>query len=400
MSKLDPWCINPFIGIYIDTKGRYKLCCVSKPIENMTLENNSIEEIFSSDIMNKIRKDMLYNKKSDLISHYCTSCIEEDATTGVDSQRIHDNKQYKFKNRSKTSVKFFEKNQTNYDILNIQFMDINLVGNLCNYKCIMCTPFCSSRLAAENAMHSKTIEKSPSLILPFSSEKNKNNFLDSLSDTLHNIEKIYFRGGEVFIDPDFERVLKVFSELTNAKNMHIHITTNCSVIPNYIFNYKRSFKQLTISVSIDGIGDKIEYIRFGSSWKKIDENIDKLLKNDMQIQFNIAVQMLNVGYIDEIYNYMLAKKINPKLTYLIHVQIPQYFDCVYLPETIKSKYLHKLKKDTNSKYYKDKIFKLLDYTPSDNPFFDQGIKKLKYYDVVRKNSLLKNFPEFKEYYPQ
>jgi MoaA/NifB/PqqE/SkfB family radical SAM enzyme len=392
-----PWCINPFITFSISSDGKYRLCCQSREIENYDINNMHVEDYFSSEFINNIRHDMLNKNMSKEIYYLCKSCIKEE-DKGLVSKRMKDNRSHNRKPKTIKSVNNFIKNSNGYDILNIRFLDINMLGNLCNYKCIMCWYKSSSRISAENVINNLNIDNNESIIVPYDSEKSKKIFFDTIFDIFQTVDKINFFGGEPLIHPDFEEIIEKLSNSHNANNIEVYIISNGSHIPDYIFSKSKKFKNFKLLISIDGVSDKAEYIRFGTKWRIFHNNIDKLVYNNINLTFNVAIQMLNVGYMDEIYGYLINKKIKENQIFNCYVNYPEYFDAINLPAEIKQSYLNRLEKDKNYKFYQSKVESILKSEFYDNKIFKDGISKLKFYDKIRKNNLLDNFPEFSEYY--
>jgi MoaA/NifB/PqqE/SkfB family radical SAM enzyme len=181
--------------------------------------------------------------------------------------------------------------------------------------------------------------------------------------------------------------------------MEVYIISNGSKIPDYIYEKSKKFKRFRLMISIDGIKDKAEYIRYGTKWDIFNSNINNLLKNKIDTKFNIAIQLLNVGYMDEIYKYLIDEKriLNDDI-YNCYVNFPEYFDAMNLPFEIKKMYYEKLKKDKNFNLYSHKVIPLLISDARVEKNYKDGMNKLKFFDKIRKNNLLKNFPEFEKDY--
>lgn len=396
--SVDPWCINPFITFAISSDGKYRLCCQSREIEQYNINNLPVEEFFSSEFMNDIRDSMLTKTKNDTIEHLCHGCIKEDEK-GVVSKRVKDNRLHKNKVKTIKSVESYINSQNNYDILNIRFLDINMLGNLCNFKCIMCWYKASSRISSENILNDSNHTEKNSLILPYNTEQSKKKFFNTIYDIFENVDKINFYGGEPLIHPDFEEILDNLSKSNRAKNIQVYVITNGSKIPNYLYHKIKKFANFKLLISIDGVRDKAEYIRYGTKWSILENNIKNLLENNVDLTFNIAIQLLNVGYIDEIYKFLIKEyNIKNENIYNCYVNLPNYFDAIHLPNDLKDVYLNKLIKDSNYKLYADKVISLLTNKNRNEEIFKTGIEKLKYYDKIRKNCLLDSFPEFEKYY--
>ena len=64
------------------------------------------------------------------------------------------------------------------------------------------------------------------------------------------------------------------------KNINLMIVTNNSIFPNEKWReYLTRFKSLNYNVSIDGINDVAEFVRYGTKWSRFERNFDKQLKH-------------------------------------------------------------------------------------------------------------------------
>ena len=174
-----------------------------------------------------------------------------------------------------------------------------------------------------------------------------------------------------------------------ANKLKITTLTNATKIPDHLFQYKKAFKRLSFNISIDGIEKKDEYIRTGTVWKKKIENIKKL-QSAYDIGFEITVQTLNVGYLDDIQIYLKENfnKTSPLSNILV---TPSYFAVDCLPNPIKRDYQQK-----SQRYITEDISNLLKLNvPPDNNLFIEGIKFLKLCDKRNNTNFLDEWPEFK-----
>ena len=53
------------------------------------------------------------------------------------------------------------------------------------------------------------------------------------------------------------------------------------------------------SVSIEFWGDKNDYLRYGSKWDDIMNNVRKFKEHDVKISWHSTVNALNIGYLNE-----------------------------------------------------------------------------------------------------
>jgi hypothetical protein len=100
-----------------------------------------------------------------------------------------------------------------------------------------------------------------------------------------------------------------------AQNIEIHYNTNTTVIPKLGLELWPHFKSVEIALSIDDVGDRFEYQRYGAKWKETLANLDKFKKlrrqsNNTTLQICVTVNTLNIYYLDELCAWMPRQKFN------------------------------------------------------------------------------------------
>lgn len=165
----------------------------------------------------------------------------------------------------------------------IEFLDISL-NNQCNLACRMCNSLSSSKWA--------DILKENTYV--------KNNFNDVIKHIdAEKVNKITYVGGEPFITPEIKDVLEW------AANYNIGFTfdTNCTFYPE---KYEHLLKQIPVmyaSFSIDGTGEVNDYIRHGSNYNVVIENLKRWR------DFKITKGMKSITTVVQAYNFHDLKNI-------------------------------------------------------------------------------------------
>jgi hypothetical protein len=169
-----------------------------------------------------------------------------------------------------------------------------ILDTTCNAACIHCGP-------TQSSLWRKEIQKDKK-IFHIQPEHNINNMVDQIKSTvdLDEIKHFHFWGGEPLLT---DTHLKFLCDLKDKKNIELSYTTNCSIVPSSeIVNFWKQFKKITIYLSIDGIKETFNYIRWPLNWEKIESNL-KLFKNinldNLYYHFNYATIPLNVFYFDK-----------------------------------------------------------------------------------------------------
>jgi hypothetical protein len=270
------FCALPWIHLATRPNGDVRVCCTANAsgaghdddktaglIKNegkiLNLLDHSVEEIWNSDDMKQIRLQMLNDK----IPRTCTKCFEEE-NKGITSKRQWETEQWKERLDLNSIV-----SRTGEDgtlPVEIPYFDLRL-GNLCQLKCIMCSPHDSSSWIKDWKLqypNYKTIE------LKQDQDWNrkydytwyqKGNFLDTMKGQAENIKELYFAGGEPLLIPEHYKILQFMVDSGSAKNCVLRYNSNGLELSDKLFDLWNHFKEVRFNFSIDAVGEKI--ITFG-----------------------------------------------------------------------------------------------------------------------------------------
>ena len=351
----------PWIHLATRPNGDVRVCCTSNAsgadlvdskevglvTQNgsiMNLRDNSIAEVWNSNYMKSTRVDMLAGN----IPSSCTKCFDEESK-GIVSKRQWETKVWNERIDIQAIV-----DQTTEDghlPVNIPYFDLRL-GNLCQLKCVMCSPHDSSSWIKDWKLQTpkyKTIELKQD---QHWDDRNrdytwyqKGSFLDTMKDQAHFIKELYFAGGEPLLIPEHYKILEFMIESDNAKNCILRYNSNGLELPDKLFDLWSHFKQIKFNFSIDALGKHNDYIRYPSKWEDVETNLRKLDNTPDNVVVNIAcaVQLLNVLYITDLARWKIQsnfKKINLApfgggVIGLHLVYLPSYLNVKVLPLELK-----------------------------------------------------------------
>jgi len=158
-----------------------------------------------------------------------------------------------------------------------------------------------------------------------------------------------------------------------------------------------------LGISIDGIEEKFEYMRYPAKWDLLLENLKKyqtlsLKYPSIELSVCITASLLNVYYLPEFVNFFLQLGFSCGVN-LVHR--PDYLNMRIAPITVKQKIIDKLE---NSHYFvdgwKEKMSAIANFIKLDHEDSPQLIQEFweytNKYDVLRKESYADTFPEFYE----
>jgi MoaA/NifB/PqqE/SkfB family radical SAM enzyme len=356
------FCPLPWIHLATRPNGDVRLCCTANASGageedtkdaglvtangvNMNLQTSTLAEVWNSNYMKTIRLQMLDNK----IPSSCTKCFKEE-DSGITSKRQWETVVWKERLDIDSIVANTQIDGTLP--VDIPYFDLRL-GNMCQLKCIMCSPHDSSSWIKEWKIQYpkyKTIELQTDQRWDSDFDYTwykKGSFLDDMRSNAYNIRELYFAGGEPLLIPEHYKILEFMVETGAANLCVLRYNSNGLELPEKLFDLWNHFKQVKFNFSIDAVGTKNDYIRYPSKWENVVANLKLLDDTPDNITVNIAcaVQVLNVLTVPELVHWkesMNFKKINlpPYGAGLIGthlVYLPSYLNVRVLPKHLKDK---------------------------------------------------------------
>jgi MoaA/NifB/PqqE/SkfB family radical SAM enzyme len=361
------FCPLPWIHIATRPNGDVRLCCtanasgagladvkdaglVKQDGVNMNFRNHTLGEVWNSQFMRDTRLTMLDGRKPES----CLKCYKEE-DNGIVSKRQWETKVWSERIDLDNIVA-----QTAADgslPVNVPYFDLRL-GNMCQLKCIMCSPHDSSAWIKEwkaQLPKYKTIELKTDQHWDIDFDYTwyqKSSFLDDMRSQASNIRELYFAGGEPLLIPEHYKILEFMVETGAAKDCVLRYNSNGMELPEKLFELWNHFKEIKFNFSVDAVGVQNEYIRYPSKWTTLVQNLERLDDTPSNVTVNIAcaVQLLNVSYLPDLVHWKNSKnfkKVNlpPYGAGLIGthlVYLPSYLNVRVLPEHIKKRVSEKI----------------------------------------------------------
>jgi MoaA/NifB/PqqE/SkfB family radical SAM enzyme len=346
--RLDFYCPLPFSHFSSSPDGRYKPCCVAKAAPYTTKDMSPLE-FFRSDVMEQLRADMAAGRITDHVMDYCKRCLITEAQSGH-SKRVEE----------------LKKNGRTLETDKFNSIKLKLFGNLCNLKCVMCAPLQSSRWAAEIIEHGPlTIEDQSvpdtsreeianatewpvrgfagdkAVISPFQ-QMDQEKFYRDMEHIIPRLKKLEFTGGEPLINQDILNFIQWIIKKGWNKGLALKFVTNGTCFARDL-SFLGLFKKVRLSISVDGVGARGEYLRYGTKFDQLRENILRYQDiKGLKVVGNTCITALNIGYLDEIFGFFHSVGLPFKLSNILVG--PRYLRALNLPDGIKAAYREKLEK--------------------------------------------------------
>jgi len=291
------FCVLPWTHFFHDPSGDISPCCSSdeQPTKSAGLKRTSSllgnikdhkdhESIINHPWYNDLRLKMLNGEKSSA----CKYCYDAE-DHGAQSLRTS-------KNEMLDQMITMDEinNMTNPDgslkDFKMRYWDIRF-SNICNLSCRMCGPAYSHTSAKE-----EEIKFNGSYVKKAHDDDNFDEILKKYGP-LDELYDIYLAGGEVLFQPEHWQLLEHLIKIGKTDVM-IMYNTNLTKLDydNYkLLDYISKFKDVTFTVSVDGTGDLLEYIRWGSRWETIVDNLNQVQQlPNVNLRFNHVVMFYNV----------------------------------------------------------------------------------------------------------
>ena len=294
------FCILPWVHMQLRQTGdAYPCCRVSEKHSYGSTRTESIDQIWNSENIKKIRTDMLDGKPQ----KFCTDCYNLEKIGDYSYRQMANDEFADLKNTVISTKNIVAKKS------DLQFLDLRF-SNICNFKCRSCNPDSSS------SWHDDYQKVYPNWIADekiLKIEKWAPDILNQIESQLPFLQKIYFAGGEPLIDKNHYLILEKLIEIGRT-DILLSYNTNMSHIKHKKWDCLRlwsNFKNVQISASIDAIGKPLELIRKGANWDVIWKNIFSVKLFCPWIKFNIypTVSIMNIFNLTQTIQFFIDKKI-------------------------------------------------------------------------------------------
>jgi len=323
----DTFCALPWINLSTDVNGSLRPCCkfaqpeTSNEYQLPNMKEGSLDILWNDKRFQNLRQAFLDGKKP----RECQSCWDEEAA-GINSFRV----QFAKDKKINTSTMLFEPIVSSGPLA----MDLKL-NNVCNLKCRICGPQASSTFLKEyQEQFNITVEGSDywisNKILGTSNEEVINKWAE---DLIH----LEITGGEPMASPENIKVLDLLIKSGNAKNITILLNTNGTLYNKKFLDHILQFKEITMCISVDDLGPRLEYERYPTEWNTIQDNISKFLelrKNNSNLFLTLCptVSVFNIYYLTD---YLQWSKSLGIFTYYNILHYPPSHSVKNLPDKLK-----------------------------------------------------------------
>jgi len=379
--KTDTFCVLPWVNLSTDVNGSLRPCCkfaqpdISNEYQLPNMKEGILDDLWNDQRFQNLRQAFLDGKKP----KECQSCWDEESA-GIPSFRV----QWAIDKKIDTSKMNFKPITDSGP----RAMDLKL-NNVCNLKCRICGPQASSTFLKEyQEQYNITVEGSEywisNKILGTSNEEVINKWAE---DLVH----LEITGGEPMASPENIKVLDLLIKSGKAKNITVLLNTNGTLYNKKFLDSILQFKEITMCISVDDLGPRLEYERYPTEWTTIQDNITKFLelrKNNANLFLTLCptVSAFNVYYLTD---YLVWAKTMEIFTYYNILHYPPSHSIKNLPDKLKEIVSDRL----IAKEF-DIVKNFLHLTRDDDILINQFIEKNEELDKFRQQDFKTTFGEW------
>lgn len=328
-GNLKKFCTLPWLNLNTNPNGNVKLCCsiamdhfVAKD-RPFNLGYDDIDEIWNSYHMQNVRNLHRQNNGSS----DCTDCYNLEKVSNHSPRK---GQNVIWMNRKNTDIELSDyltrvSNQELYSEVDLRPVSLELrLGNQCNLKCITCWGMSSSLIQEERmnmlesgvlmennlgwlhnkfAIEVKDVEKAD-MKEWYETETFYNNF----KKMAPKLRRLYTTGGEPTLIKANYRMLEELVAAGNT-NCKIEFTSNMTTWNPKFYENLSKFDNVEIQMSIDGVEEVGEYIRYGTEWEKVKENVMRVaemasVRPGWRLVCYTVLQALNYQYLTGIWEFL------------------------------------------------------------------------------------------------
>ena len=275
------FCSAPWNLLYVAMDGTIKTCTRGNTYGN--LNNNTVEEIVSNNKYQVLREQIL----KDSITSNCKRCLNFENVT--DAGQFDSLRNLYNELSIESSVDYTDVLQFRLTALDLHW------SSLCDLKCVTCWHEQSSSIAREQNM---PVKHTPPAVA--------NKLIDYIVNNQTELKEIYMSGGEPTL---IKYNLKLLKQIEKRPDLLIRVNTNMQwQQDNAIIQEILRFPNVMFTCSIDGLGEKFNYIRRGGNWNVTLDNIKFLqAQSNVDLRANTVFFVLTAQELPDIIDYFMQE---------------------------------------------------------------------------------------------
>lgn len=432
---LESFCPEVWSQIEIDAGGDYKICCLANNDNFFGMaidDNNNVMNVLTHSIQDalnsKAHREHRLELKNNVKPKRCKNCYDSELATkgnvkvaGIISKYGNSKRQRVIEITAPSIPEYVTIDNvdqlTNEDgsvTSRVVNLDIRF-GNLCNYKCIMCSPRESNQWYEDWIAldlyedQSQEYRKGAYKVYPITRDTRGKLQMEGMTpwwesdvwwtrfdEIAPSLRYIYFTGGEPLLVPAMQECLDRLIDSGHAKDIQLRYDTNLSVINSKVIDKWKHFKNIHLCVSIDDTDDRYSLIRYPGDFDKFISNIKLLKENNIGIHYVSAC----VG-MASIYNMTRVLPLADELGIITNFRFlegPGFLDIRILPKSAKLEIIETLEQIPgpahHRRWYNAEIKILKEYLESsDTTKIKKFVRVMNKLDELRNTNWRQTIPD-------
>lgn len=323
MNQSDTFCVLPFVAMHVSAPGGLRPCCMYD-YQSITHDFGQYPQWRDQGL-----SDLKHNLLNGVRDPRCQVCWQHE-DSGAPSHRQRHNDLFP------AHLQVVLADPTRSHELRMLHLDFD---NLCNLRCIMCTPMFSSSLQTEIWANRAQWEPWQPYNARPTTPWHEHALFDQLIQHMHTVEEIFITGGEPLMNPGTLRML----ETVDLSRKTLTVTTNGTQVNDKIMHLLSRAGQLHVMISLEGIGAHNDYVRTGSDWHQIQANIARLrtLGNFkyQDVGVNHTLQMTSAWTLVPLVGWCLDQGIGMTINPLIN---PKQLHVAGMPDSWRERLIQQL----------------------------------------------------------
>ena len=289
-----PFCVVPFVEAFSGYGSAFRNCCATDP-QITSKPGQTFAQWWQDPDLEDFRQHMW---KAEWLPE-CHRCQRQEIESG-----------HSFRTAVNTATADIKRNFGPWpNRWNLKF------GNTCNLACWTCNEHASSVIAQH---------KRKSNLLPIDWQDPEQVFQQQWPDLRDSVLKSYefhdvitltLVGGEPLYNRTVKEFLQTLLDLGLAPRTQLEFHTNATVFDTELFA-DRAWHYVCVFLSLDAVGNKAEWLRYGCRWPLIVENIAKFQTTADYVETHCTLSVLNIGDLPELHEFCQAHNLPLKISML------------------------------------------------------------------------------------
>lgn len=429
-------CPLPWIHYATRNNGSLRVCCHANVSSSqgtlrdsegqlLSTSNSQINDSRNSQTLKDIRTTMLKGEWP----KDCSRCQKEESNQLTSRRQMETDKWTSLFNPQKAREWTQDDGSIDVDTVPLVSYDLRF-GNVCNLRCRMCGPTDSNSWYSDyvKVNHRTFFDDTHGRVHLDSSKTNQDaynwhnriEFWQDMEKHIANIEYLYLVGGEPLLIPNHIDFLEYCVSSGHASHIELEYNTNLTALPDKVLQLWPHFKLVKVGVSLDGIHEVNEYIRYPSVFHKVIHNvrtIENLKAQNIRLWLAPTVQIFNIFHLPRMIDWVFAENFEflktrgKKRALAFHIlHNPSFYSIQTLPLDLKEIAREQLQSYIRTKnvpvQYEDlwlgtvkNLNAIIDFmmAKDQSEQFELFLRETTALDVIRKQSYLTICPELALY---